>query len=104
MREQVASVSAFDWVIFIWSVPSAIAAILSQFVLVTWLRNKGCLKWFDPFAGMPGYVDNIYISWCVANNRPYKRVIIIRKILLFNGLFASIGIFLISSSLSAVGR
>jgi len=104
MKEHVLALTGVDLAIFIWFVPSVLAAVLSQFILVTWLKSKGCLKWFDPFAGMPGYVDKIYINWCVANNRPFKRVILIRKILLCNGLFSAIASFLISKSLSAVGQ
>jgi len=74
----------------IWFSLSVLLLIIVQFVLFIWLWKEKRLKFFDIFVGVPGYMDRIYMKWCVDNGRSYRLVINIRSILLINAILAGV--------------
>ena len=85
---------AWRIILLVWFATSVLVEVLSQLVLVMWLRASG-VKVSIFLSGVPGYVDGLYADWCETNGRNGRPLLVFRRIWLINCLivaFAAVGI------------
>jgi hypothetical protein len=82
-------------IIACWFGLSVFFAVTLNFMLHSWLCRMGRLKFFDPFAGVPGYLDRIYVRWCEDNGRNHKTLIGIRRVSFISFVLSSIAFIFI---------
>jgi hypothetical protein len=72
----------------IWIMVSLAVEVLGNAAFVLWLRRQGAKVRFG-WAGMPIYVDWVYVEWCRAQGRQPGKLLLLRRISLINAAAAA---------------
>ncbi len=67
---------------------SVLVLLISQTVMWRFLVNRGVKVPFV-FAGTPGYLDSLFLKWCVTNNRPLGLIVVVRALSIIGALVSA---------------
>jgi len=73
----------------IWIMASLALEVFGNAAFVLWLRRQGAEVRFG-WAGMPIYVDRVYVEWCRAQGREPGKILLLRRISLINAAVAAL--------------
>jgi hypothetical protein len=72
----------------VWFMVSVVVEIFGNLAFLVWLRRQGAAIRFG-WAGMPGYLDRVYVDWCRAQGRSPGHVVLLRRLSLANMILAA---------------